>query len=130
MKGRLMDDWTQTSEDVLAASLLWIEAFNRGDVDACVAGYLADAVIEARPLGTFQGLAAIDGFWRPFMQQGAGALEYHDVHLRRVDAATVILSANWTMNVGAGIISCERWVKGVEHGWQLQEDRFEILEQY
>ncbi|MCH9684335.1 MAG: nuclear transport factor 2 family protein, partial [Deltaproteobacteria bacterium] len=90
---------------VQAASAAWIRSFNAGDTDACVAGYTEDAVMEVASVGRFEGHAAIDGFWRPFMAQGAGALVYEDVRLRMVDPSTVELSARWSMNVGGGVIT-------------------------
>ena len=117
-------------EEVQQASQNWIRAFNEGNIDTCLAIYRSDAMIEARPMGTYKGGKAIQDFWRPFMKKGAGELVYSNIHLRPVNPSTVILSADWSMNVGRGIITCERWVKNEQQGWQLQEDRFEILEQY
>lgn len=115
---------------VRQASEAWIRCFNAGDVDGCVAGYTAAAVMEATPMGRFEGHAAIDGFWRPFMGSGAGQLEYRDVKLRGIDEHTVELSASWSMNVGRGVITCERWVKQGDGSWRLVYDAFEIQEQY
>jgi ketosteroid isomerase-like protein len=115
---------------VLLCSQKWIEAFNKGDTDICVAGYQVDAVINAKPLGTFKGTSEIDAFWRPFMALGAGELRYSDVKLEVVDAATVLLSASWTMNVGRGIITLEKWVLQKEGKWLLAQDDFEIQENY
>ena len=55
-------------QEVLEVSRQWIASFNRGDVEACIAAYKPDAVINAKPYGSFKGTEAIDGFWRPFMQ--------------------------------------------------------------
>lgn len=117
-------------EEVAAASRRWIAAFNLGDVDTCVATYLADAEMLAAPMGRFQGHAAIDGFWRPFVAGGAGDLAYHEVQLSQQSDGSVFLSARWTMNVGAGVIYKERWQKD-EHGvWRLAFDHFEVKDQY
>jgi ketosteroid isomerase-like protein len=115
---------------VLVCSQKWIEAFNKGDADTCIAGYQADAVINAKPLGTFKGTGEIDAFWRPFMASGAGELKYSDVKLEVVDATTVLLSAIWTMNVGRGIITLEKWVLQNEGNWLLVQDDFEIQENF
>lgn len=108
----------------------WIERFNSGDVDACVGAYQADAVINAKPLGTFTGTSEIDGFWRPFMTSGAGELKYEDVKLEVVDSSTVLLSASWSMNVGRGVITMEKWVRQPDANWLLAQDDFEIQENH
>ncbi len=115
---------------VAARSQAWIESFNNGDVDACVGAYQTDAVINAKPLGTFKGLAEIDGFWRPFMASGAGDLKYQDIKLQVVDSSTVLLSARWSMNVGSGVITMEKWVRQQDGNWLLAQDDFEIQENY
>jgi ketosteroid isomerase-like protein len=120
----------KVKQAVLACSQKWIEAFNKGDTDACVAGYQADAVINAKPLGTFTGTNEIDAFWGPFMKSGAGELKYSDVKLEVVDASTVLLSASWAMNVGRGIITLEKWVLQNDGRWLLTQDDFEIQENF
>jgi ketosteroid isomerase-like protein len=115
---------------VLVCSQKWIEAFNKGDTNTCIAGYQVDAVINAKPLGTFKGTGEIDGFWRPFMASGAGELKYSDVKLEVVDASTVLLSASWSMNVGRGIITLEKWVLQSDGNWLLVQDDFEIQENF
>ena len=115
---------------VLERSQKWIEAFNKGDTNTCIAGYQVDAVINAKPLGTFKGTGEIDGFWRPFMASGAGELKYSDVKLEVVDASTVLLSASWSMNVGRGIITLEKWVLENDGNWLLAQDDFEIQENF
>ena len=117
-------------KEVRICSQNWIESFNRGDVDACVAAYKPDAIMHAKPMGTFTGQNAIDGFWRPFMASGAGQLEYHDVKLEVVNESAVLLSANWRMNVGRGVITMEIWVKQPDGNWVLEQDDFEVLEQF
>jgi ketosteroid isomerase-like protein len=120
----------EIKQAVLACSQKWIDSFNKGDVDSCVAGYQSDAVINAKPLGTFQGIAEIDAFWRPFMGSGAGDLTYKDVKLQVVNASTVLVSASWTMNVGRGIITLEKWVLQDGGNWLLAQDDFEIQENF
>ncbi len=117
-------------EAVLASSQKWIASFNRGDTDACVEAYTADAVIHAKPMGTFRGKRTIDDFWRPFMASGAKDLEYHNTKIDVMDESTVLLSAGWSMNVGRGIITKEKWVRQQDGVWRLVEDHFEIQEQF
>ncbi len=126
-----MEHITTTLRDqVSTASQQWIASFNRGDVTACVASYLPNAVMEAKPMGTFTGTQEIEGFWRPFMTSGATDLEYRDVNMEIINATTVHLSANWRMNVGHGIITLEKWVKQTNGQWLLAYDAFEVLEQF
>ncbi len=125
-----MNNEEELKQAVLASSQKWIEAFNKGDTDTCVAGYQVDAVINAKPMGTFTGTDEIDAFWRPFMTSGAGELKYSEVKLEVIDASTVLLSASWTMNVGRGIITKEKWVLQKGGNWLLAEDDFEVQENF
>ena len=115
--------------EVSARSQNWIKNFNHGNADACIAAYQPDAVMQAKPMGTFVGLDAISGFWKPFMASGAKDLEYHDIKLEILDDSTAVLSASWSMNVGRGVITKEKWVKQGDGDWLLAEDDFEVLEQ-
>ena len=131
----MADQPTPSESDALEQSLLatsraWIAGFNRGDVAACVAAYAPDAVMNARPMGSFTGRAEIEGFWRPFLESGAGELVYSDVKLEVVDARSVVLSASWSMNVGRGVITKELWLRQDDQSWLLQEDDFEVQEQF
>ncbi len=117
-------------QSVLKTSQEWIENFNKGNADYCIAAYQPDAVINAKPLGTFKGTKEIDDFWRPFLASGAGELKYSNVQLEVVDASTVLLSASWTMNVGRGIIALEKWVLQNDGNWLLAQDDFEIQENF
>ncbi len=124
------ENLTAVRNDVLRASQEWITHFNDGDVDFCVATYLPNAVIEATPMGTFRGTQEIDGFWRPFMSSGATDLQYEEVTLEIIDETTAHLSARWSMNVGRGVITLEKWVKQSNGQWLLAHDAFEVLEQF
>ena len=121
---------TSLRNEVLRTSQEWITHFNEGDVDFCVAAYLPTAVIEATPMGTFTGTEEIDGFWRPFMSSGATDLRYEEVSLKIIDETTAHLSARWSMNVGRGVITLEKWVKQSNGQWLLAHDAFEVLEQF
>ena len=117
-------------EEVRVCSQNWIANFNKGDVTACVAAYNHNAIMHATPLGTFIGKEAIDGFWRPFMASGAGQLIYNNIKLEVVDESTVLLSADWRMNVSRGVITMEKWVKQSGGNWLLEQDDFEVVEQF
>lgn len=114
---------------VIAASQAWIEAFNRQDVDACIAGYTDKAIMHAQPMGRFEGREAISGFWRPFIEKGATDLKYWDVAVRALQEGQVELSASWSMNVGGGVITKELWVQTTDGTWLLAEDHFEVQTQ-
>ncbi len=122
-------DNDKVKQEVLERSGKFIASFNDGDVDACIGAYKSDAVMNAKPFGTFTGIEEIDAFWRPFMATGPGELEYSNVELDVIDQNTVHLSADWKMNVGRGIITKERWVRMPE-GWFLEQDDFELQEQF
>jgi uncharacterized protein (TIGR02246 family) len=125
-----LEQQSAIQEAVLAASQRWIASFNKGDTDACVEAYTPDASIQAKPLGTFRGRSTIDEFWRPFMASGARDLVYKNIHVEIVNESIALLSAEWTMNVGRGIITMEKWSKQQDGAWRLEEDHFEIQEQF
>ncbi len=114
----------------LNASRQWVKNFNRGNVDYCVAAYTHDAVMQASPMGDFNGTAEIDDFWRPFVQSGATDLIYSRLNITQIDETRVQLSADWSMNIGRGIISLEEWVKQADNTWKLTIDHFEVKEQF
>ena len=124
------DTSTTLRNEVFKASQEWIAHFNKGDTDACVEGYLPEAVMEAKPFGTFTGTQEIDDFWRPFMASGATDLAYQDVLVEIIDETTAHLSSRWSMNVGRGVITLEQWVKQSNGSWLLAHDAFEVLEQF
>ena len=112
--------------EVAQASRQWIANFNRGDAEACAAAYAEQAVMNAKPMGRYVGRAAILGFWKPFLESGAGDLAYANVQVDVIDLQTVHLSADWRMNVGHGVITNEKWVKQADGRWLLEEDDFEV----
>lgn len=116
--------------EVLEQSRKWIQDFNNKNVNGCVEAYTIDAVVNARPMGTYKGLSEIEGFWRPFIETGAGDLEHSNVVMAVEDDTTVLLKADWKMNLGEGKIIQQRWVKKSDGKWLLEYEDFEILEQY
>ncbi|MGY0400168.1 MAG: YybH family protein [Ostreibacterium sp.] len=119
----------QTALAVIEASKQWIEAFNKGDVKTCVEGYDSEAVMRAMPSGLKKGHQEISAFWTPFIQSGATNLVYTNVSVEVVDENTAFLSADWSMNVGRGVIYQEKWEKKAGR-WVLTYDDFEVLEQF
>ena len=125
-----MSDLNKIESEVLARSKKWVEDFNNRNIKSCVHAYTIDAIVNAKPMGTFKGIDQIEGFWRPFIETGAGELEYSNVVLAVENDNTVLLKADWKMNVGHGVIIQERWVKQPDGNWLLEYDDFEVLEQY
>ena len=79
----------------------------------------------AKPFGTFQGRAAIQGFWADLIQKGAHDVQYRNVTFEEVDENTVRIGADWTMSIGGGVITRETWVKKGDC-WLLADDAFQV----
>ena len=120
----------QVKTEVMAASSQWISHFNAGRAKACSDTYVEDAVMDAQPFGRYEGRQAIYEFWQPFLESGAGELVYRDIEIKVLDSSSAILSANWSMNVGHGYITKEKWVKQDDSQWKLVEDDFTVVENY
>ena len=48
----------------------WQKAFNNQDAKGCAAQYNDNAVMQARPFGTFEGRHMIEAFWQGIIDQG------------------------------------------------------------
>lgn len=125
-----MSDTYKIEAEVLERSREWIQDFNNKNAKGCIEAYTVDAVMNARPMGEFKGISEIEGFWKPFIESGAGELEYSNVTLAVENDNTVLLRADWSMNIGKGVIIQERWVKQADGKWLLEYDDFEVQEQY
>lgn len=119
----------QVALEVLKASKEWIQSFNKGDWESCVNGYEDMAIMRAIPIGVKNGKDEISNFWKNFIESGASDLEYSRVRIEVVNDSTALLSANWKMNVGNGVIFQEKWEKK-SNRWLLTYDDFEVKEQY
>ena len=115
--------------EVLNASEKWISNFNAGNTIGIANAYTADAIMVAKPFGTFEGRKAISEFWTPFIASGATDLEYSNTKVKIVHKTKAIISSDWKMNVGKGIITNETWVK-TNGLWKLEADHFEVIEQF
>ncbi|WP_439887290.1 nuclear transport factor 2 family protein [Pseudomonas sp. MBLB4123] len=113
---------------VLDASQAWIDQFNRQDGQACAAAYTADATMHAEPLAHCSGRGEIEKFWCALIEQGARDLRYHKLSLQVLSVGEVELSAEWTMNIGSGVITRERWQLCQDGVWRLSADQFALLE--
>ena len=72
-------------KSVNEASKTWQSAFNDRDPAGCTAPYEADAVMHARPFGTFRSTAEIQAFWQKLINDGFADGEYVDPHIEVID---------------------------------------------
>ncbi|MFC5047047.1 hypothetical protein ACFSTE_11350 [Aquimarina hainanensis] len=119
----------QVALEVLTASKKWIEEFNKGKGEKCGKSYAKNAYMRVIPVGGKNGNKNISQFWIDFIKSGASNLVYTDVNVAVIHEKQVLLSANWQMNVGRGVIYQEKWEK-VNGTWVITYDDFEILEHF
>lgn len=105
----------------------WQAAFNSGNAAGCAACYVEDALMEAKPMGEFQGRAAIQAFWQKIMDDGFTNVEYTDVEWQPVGDDGFLLSSKWTMNKAFGVVHKEHWVVEADGKARLKTDEFEML---
>ncbi|WP_196893704.1 Cif family virulence factor [Aureivirga marina] len=115
--------------EVLDASIAWINNFNEGNVQNCVDGYTENAEMSALPFGIKKGKEEISEFWTSLVKSGANNLVYTNVSVEIASKNIAFLSANWSMNIGEGIIFQEKWEK-IDGKWVLSYDNFQVLEKY
>ena len=109
----------------------WIANFNTGDVTACVCRLYAQRHHAGHTVGNVFGPGSDRrAFGGPSWLQGLGNWSYDNIRLEVVDESTVLLSADWRMNVGRGVITMEKWVKQSDGNWLLEQDDFEVVEQF
>ncbi len=112
---------------VFTVSQKWIAQFNQGNVPTCIATYKEDAIMSVAPFGTFTGREKIAGFWLDFAQKEPGELVYRNINIKVLDHNHAVLSASWNMNIAAGFISKELWVRETDGNWYLEQDDFTVL---
>ena len=110
---------------VKAASSAWKSAFNSGNAAGCAAQYEKDAVMHARPFGTFTGTQEIQAFWQKLIDDGFSDVEYLDPTIEVLDQSSALLTSGWKMNNAAGVIHKELWVLQPDGTAKLREDDFE-----
>lgn len=108
------------------ASYNWKEYFNSGNAKGCATLYHDNAVMHARPFGSFTGLLEIENFWQKLINDGYSSVTYHNLMLSIKSDNQVILTADWTMNKAKGIIHKELWTLDSEGILKLLEDDFEV----
>ncbi len=107
------------------ASAQWKSAFNSSDAANCAAQYEKNAVMHARPFGTFTGTIEIQAFWQQLIDDGFFDVDYVDPEIEVIDETSAILTAGWKMNKAAGVIHKELWVLQADGTAKLREDDFE-----
>jgi len=112
-------------EAVKTGSELWKSAFNSGDASGCARQYEQDAVMYARPFGTFRGIEEIQGFWQKLIDDGFTDINYIEPTIEVIDATSAVLTSGWAMNKAKGVIHKELWVLQSDGTAKLREDDFE-----
>ena len=69
-------------EAVHKASEQWKTAFNSGDAAGCAGQYEKNAVMQAKPFGTFTGIAAIQAFWQKLIDDGFSDVAYLEPQIK------------------------------------------------
>ena len=115
-------------EIVKASSAVWKQAFNDGDYKKAAGQYESEALMVAKPFGTYRGTQAIEEFWKKMVEDGFAEVDYVEPVTFKVDGEdSVELAANWTMNKAKGVITKELWVVQEDGTAKLREDHFEAL---
>lgn len=112
---------------VKQASAQWKGAFNAGDAAGCTAQYEDNAVMQAKPFGTYTGTAEIQAFWQKLIDDGFAAVEYLDPQITVIDQSSAVLTSRWRMNKASGVIHKELWVLQADGTAKLRIDEFEAL---
>jgi ketosteroid isomerase-like protein len=112
---------------VKRASERWKNSFNSGNAAGCAAQYEQEAVMHARPFGTFAGIEAIRGFWQKLIEDGFKDVDYIEPRIEEIDDKTAMLTSKWKMNNASGVIHKELWVIQEDGEAKLREDDFEAI---
>lgn len=116
-------------EELIKASINWIQGFNTGKGAVCGNGYSEKAIMNAVPFASLNAKKDIQGFWTQLIGKGAKNLIYNNPIFTAQTANTGTLAACWSMNIGEGKIYQEKWEK-VNGKWLLTYDEFQVLKQY
>lgn len=111
---------------VREASEAWKDAFNEGNAAGCAAQYAENAVMHARPFGTFTGREAIQAFWSDLISKGFAHVRYTDQEFDLRNDQSLVLKARWKMNNATGVIHSEVWELDGNGRALLIHDDFEV----
>jgi len=114
-------------EAVGKAQMKWVDAFNAGDAIQCAQAYEEEAVMNAKPFGSFVGRAEIQDFWTARIADGLSDVKYIDPQIEIIDETSAILTSKWQMNNAHGVVTKELWVMQGDGIALLREDNFEAL---
>lgn len=112
-------------KEVLKASNTWKDGFNKGDVKQCANIYSQDAVMNAKPFGTFNGRDKIEVFWKQLIQDGYKDVSYVNATIEIASSKSAVIKSDWTMNKAKGVITKELFEIQDDGGAKLTDDNFE-----
>ncbi|MGF1716608.1 nuclear transport factor 2 family protein [Photobacterium chitinilyticum] len=118
---------TRVPETFKTGIELWKKSFNQQDAAGCAAQYTANAVMHARPFGTFTGTEEIRAFWQQIIDSGYASVEYQNTSWEQKDSNCFILRSEWTMNKAFGAVHEEHWIIQPDGTAKLEYDDFEVL---
>lgn len=118
---------TQIPESFKNGINQWKKAFNQQDAAGCAGQYKENAVMHARPFGTFRGTKEIHAFWQQIIDSGYREVEYQDTSWEQKDGNCFILRSAWTMNKAFGVVHEEHWERQPDGSVKLTYDDFEVL---
>ncbi|WP_417348583.1 nuclear transport factor 2 family protein [Ferrimonas sp.] len=116
--------------NALKASQNWINQFNHGNLDYCVASFADGASLDVKPMGQFTGQEQIHTFWQGMLQSGASDLVYKNTQVTLISDDEVQLCGQWQMNIGRGKILMEQWCRQGDGHWKLASMKLEFSEQF
>ncbi|MDN3612147.1 nuclear transport factor 2 family protein [Vibrio ostreicida] len=105
----------------------WKSAFNLQDAKGCAQQYAEEAVMVAKPFGTFEGRQQIEAFWQHIVDEGFKDVAYTEITWKKVDDSNYVLSSKWTMNKAYGLVHKEVWTLQNDGKARLTYDEFEVL---
>ncbi|OMH25565.1 alpha/beta fold hydrolase [Motiliproteus sp. MSK22-1] len=126
----ILDDVANREEvrkATLTANNNWIKAFNTKNIIAVTNTYTENAVLNARPFGTYSGREEISRFWEKMLADGASDFRLTESRVFVLDDKRATSYGLWEMNKGQGIIYKSIWNLDADGKAKLSEGDFEML---